>query len=90
VSGENRKVTAKVFLTVEPEWALYGERVVGARVARLHQRRPLGLPNGGVVVEVAVQVPVSLFDPLRPPAIEVPADPHPSVTVAMRERRGDA
>ncbi len=71
-------VEVEVYLQIEPEWSLYGDRVVDAKVVR-HTRKPPGLPASNVkTVRAILRIPQAAFAELYPtvvvdvPVLDVP------------------
>lgn len=59
------------YLVIEPIRSRYSGNAVGAKLARITQKRPTSLPNGAVAVAITVQLPAAAFEPLKPAALIV-------------------
>jgi hypothetical protein len=69
-------IDATFYAQVEPEWSNYaradGDRsLLGAKVARLTQRRPNPPIGGTVTVKLTLRLPASAFKPLKPEAVVI-------------------
>lgn len=62
-----KTVTATAYLTIEPEWR--GNRLAGARVAKVTQTKPNTGPVGAAVVRLTVEVPERVFRPYEVDAL---------------------
>lgn len=67
---------ATFYAQVEPEWGRWRDKngdlnIVGAKVARMTQKRPESPIGGTVLVKLTIRVPNAAFLPLRPAAVVV-------------------
>jgi hypothetical protein len=64
-------VPATVYLQLEPDWSYSGSNVIGAKVVRHSQKKPVRPVGGSVTVKMTIHVPRGAFLPLQPEAVIV-------------------
>jgi hypothetical protein len=64
-------VPATVYLQLEPDWNYSRSNVIGAKVVRHSQKKPVRPVGGSVTVKMTIHVPRGAFLPLQPEAIVV-------------------
>lgn len=69
-------IDATFYAQVEPVWSSGGGTLVGARVARVGQKRPAQPIGGTVLVKLTLRMPTAAFKALEPAGVVEIPDTH--------------